>query len=303
MPEQHQGWRALLQQAMRDRDHGALAIAALAAEAFAQTGHEKEADLHRAVVDLARAQRAMAPVLNLAMRLDSALEKGGAVMLGEEAARYAREVETSLQQFASHLLANPPAPRNHWGFYSSSSTVLHGMTALQEAGLACTNATVGYSEPGGEGQATFDKLHMMKEMLHDTVLFEIVSKGWLDLLILGCDALDGKSFVNKIGSGPLARLASLAGSRVEVWTTTHKMVAPEAMPLFHVYEDDYDDVFAYTGWLTFGTGLMRDVSIVRCEHGVWNSSQAADFCANLPVPSNALKAAVLEMDPPSGPTQ
>lgn len=294
-------WRDDLNHAARDRANGALVIADKAAEAFSRAKNASADELYDALLFLVRGQRAMAPVLNLATRLEAGLSAGGPGGCMDAASAFHAEVQNALQQFVQKLVTDPPTPANHWGFFSDSSTIRAGMKALNDANLACTSATVGYSEPGGEGQSAFEAMKVKKEILYDSVLFEIASKGWLDHLIIGCDALDGRSFINKIGSGPLVQLAHGAGSRVEIWTTTQKMVSPETMPLFNVYNDAYDDIFEYTGWLSFGTGILDHVDVIRCEHGAWTVQQAADFCANLPVPSDHLKAAILEMDAPPNP--
>ena len=291
-------WNEKVDAAAQDREHGSLHIANKAACAFASAEEAGEQELFSALMRLVRGQRSMAPVLNLVARVEEALSTGGPAALRSEAQTFHEEVEVALLQFERHLTASPPEPAVHWGFFSASSTVYKGIRALQEAGLACSKATVGYSEPGGEGQTTFEQICTKKEILYDAVFYEIVSKGWLDHLILGCDALDGRIFINKIGSGPLAQLAHAAGTQVEIWSTTHKMVSPETMPLFNVYNDAYDDVFEYTGWLNFGTGEMEQVDTVRCEHGAWSRDQVLEYCAKLPVPSDRLKAAILEMDQP-----
>ena len=301
MAESSAAWRDGVNHAARNRTNGALVIADGAAAAFSRARGATAEELFDALLFLVRSQRAMAPVLNLATRLEARLNDAGPGGLLDEATLYHQEVLQALNGFEQALVANPPTPSNHWGFFSDSSTVRAGMKALHEAGLACDNATVGYSEPGGEGQSAFEALKVKKEILYDSVLFEIAGKGWLDKLILGCDALDGRSFINKIGSGPLAQLASVAGSSVEIWTTTQKMVSPEAMPLFNVYNDAYDDIFEYTGWLSFGTGTLDHVDLVRCEQGVWTTEQVVEYCATLPVPSDRLKAAILEMDAPPNP--
>ncbi|MCB2198504.1 hypothetical protein KQI63_03810 [bacterium] len=301
MAEPGAHWRDDLNHAARDRANGALVIADSAAQAFARAGSATAEELYDALLFLVRGQRAMAPVLNLATRIEAGIEQGGPGGCLDAAQAFHKEVQNALLHFKQKLVADPPTPANHWGFFSDSSTVQAGMKALQDADLACASATVGYSEPGGEGQSAFEALKVKKELLYDSVLFEIAGKGWLDHLILGCDALDGRTFINKIGSGPLAQLANNAGSRVEIWTTTQKMVAPEAMPLFNVYDDAYDDIFEYTGWLSFGTGSLNHVDVIRCEEGAWTIEQTAEYCAKLPIPSDRLKAAILEMDAPPNP--
>ena len=297
---EHQSWRELILAASRDRDQGALAIARQAAVGFAGAEGAPKGDLQEALYGLCAGQRSMAPVLNLATLLAAALGDSGPEGLRQRAAAYVAEIDRSLSQFERHLIADPPPGKERWGFFSASSTVIRGIKVLQNHELPWGEATVGISDPGGEGSQTLEAITGPKEIVPDSTLFEMASRGWLDRVIIGCDACDGRSFINKIGTGPLVSLARQAGARIELWTTSQKLVSPETLPLLNTYTNDYDDVFDYSGWLLFGLGSLSEVSVIRCDQGALTPSQVAEFCADLPVPPDDLKAVVLGMDASGG---
>ncbi|MFH0883310.1 MAG: hypothetical protein V2A56_10020 [bacterium] len=293
-------WRARISALAVDREEGAGTIALLAAQALEEgaAGGAPAKPLLGALVELVHGQRAMAPVLRLAADLSSELKGGKTAGFRQRAAEWARELEAAGRDFRNHLMEEIKEA-GRWGFYSSSSTVFEGLAALAEAEIV-GEAWVGESRPGGEGSRTARRLKTLgwkTTLVPDSRLFDLVASGFLDCLVLGCDAADGERFINKSGSAALAALARQSGVNCELWTTTHKLVPAATLDLLHADETQGNDLHSAGEEIRidqplFGIGKMMDANILRTERGRMRPKDVRAFLDSLPV----LDTSQLELD-------
>lgn len=294
-------WRARITALATDREQGAGAIAHQAALALAEgvAGGAPAKPLLAALVELIHGQRSMAPLLRLAADLSSELRGGTLGRFQEVAEEWVESLENAGQQFRDQLLHRFDSDKR-WAVFSYSSTVLEGMQALAEEGVT-GSVLVPESRPGGEGVQTARQLAAQGwhvTLVADTHLFNRVRAADLDRLVLGCDAVGIKRFINKIGSGALASLCRSEGVDCEIWTTTHKLVPPKALDLLRVdtaqageLRPPGEDI--HIEQPLFGFGRLEDVTRLRTERGVMTIQEVGEFIELLPVPDTAL----LELSP------
>ena len=131
-------------------------------------------------------------------------------------------------------------------------------------------------------------------LVPDSVLFDMVTNGKVESVILGCDACDGEHFVNKSGSGALAALAHDSGTPCEIWTTTHKVLPRDSMKRLDFSHSNFSEEDEGNGNNNrrekplFGIGKLEHITRVRTERGVLSPDQLLDFVKELPVPPNQL---------------
>jgi translation initiation factor 2B subunit (eIF-2B alpha/beta/delta family) len=194
-------------------------------------------------------------------------------------------------RFLEHLKHDPPdiGPRP-WVFFSWSSTVNRGMQTLFSESFEVPAALVGVSRPGGEGRKTAAWLRergVEVQLLSDADLFDRVGRGEAGRVSLGCDGLDDHRFVNKVGSGALAHLAHDAGTPVEIWTTSLKLLPPSGLSRLDL---QHESVVTHgeveknvrSPRPLFGIGSLGFVSAVRTEEGLKKPSDIAAWSARLP---------------------
>lgn len=290
MPDTGASWRDQVEDAARDREHGATRIAEKAARGFAALDPDdvRREEVARALGELLEGQPAMGPVLNLATHLAAALAKDSLQDVVRAARLFLNKSTSSQVLFEQVFRGNPPdgAGERAWFLYSRSSVVLRGCELLQEEQRPHL-AVVGRSLPGGEGEllaSTLSEQGWKVLLLEDAALAEYLADGNASRLILGCDALDDRFFVNKVGSGALASHAARKGVEVELWTTSVKFLPPggtdwlkppPVLPL-----EDYPH--APAGRSLFGRGLLEDVARIRCDLGILSVQEAAERCRILP---------------------
>jgi translation initiation factor 2B subunit (eIF-2B alpha/beta/delta family) len=192
------------------------------------------------------------------------------------------KLERSIKTF-SQIVSESIKSAGRFGFFSHSSYVNAGISALAEKGVV-GEAVVGRSMPGGEGERTSKHLKesgWKTKSVDDASFFDIVSSGSLNRLILGCDGLDNRSFVNKIGSGALVRLAKLAGTPVEIWTSSHRFLPSFDSIKIAICSESIDNGDEEPISL-FGKGSLEDIEIVRTELGVFSVEKVRELLLTLP---------------------
>jgi translation initiation factor 2B subunit (eIF-2B alpha/beta/delta family) len=294
-------WRARITALASDREQGAAAIARQAATALAEgaEGGAPAKPLLAALIELIHGQRSMAPLLRLAADLSSELRGGKLGHFQEIAEGWAESIENARQEFLDQL-EHRFHSGDRWAVFSYSSTVLEGMQFLRDSGIE-GSVLVAESRPGGEGTQTARQLAAQGwdvTLVADTHLYNRVRSAELDRLVLGCDAVGSKRFINKIGSGALASLARREGVDCEIWTTTHKLVPPAALDLLRVDEAQAGELRPPGEDIRieqplFGFGRLEDINLLRTERGVMNVQEVGEFIEKLP----ALDTGMLELDP------
>lgn len=288
MPGDRPHWFQRVIEAAEDRENGAAIIARKAAQAFVLSASENapESDIRDALRLLTAKQSAMAIVLSLAAELTAALQKGREGV-GTIAEAWVCSLLDADLYFRDELSKSAKTIDSPWGFFSNSSTVFSGVEALAGEGLL-GRACVAESRPGGEGVEAARKLDQLGwdvVLMPDTRFNDLVREKGIARLILGCDACDDQLFVNKVGSGGLAALARQRSIPVELWTSTHKILARRTLETMFVDGPQGDELAApgrvVVSQPLFGLGNLADVSYIRTEKGVWNHRELADYVATL----------------------
>jgi translation initiation factor 2B subunit (eIF-2B alpha/beta/delta family) len=228
--------------------------------AHCEASRGSEAFLEELTRAIRRHQPSMANLLDLINRSwlvweESAAEGGGAE--GEAATRRRLEElwrsrrirrEGSRRRLGERLVEllrrsadspSPSPPPTSWTFLtlSKSGTVLAGLGALAEAGFSAT-VVVGEGRPGLEGfelTAELRRRGIDAWAATDAAVAALAAGGAPPRLpvplpprrtavLLGADAVGGESFLNKVGSRPLAAAARGAGLPCWVLTETSKLV-------------------------------------------------------------------------------
>jgi translation initiation factor 2B subunit (eIF-2B alpha/beta/delta family) len=279
-------WPETLKHAAQNREDGAQTIAMKVLQELASTDSKdlNKDELRQALQALREGQPSMAPILRVYSELNAALEESL-----EAFSQKSRELYQAFHSIEANFCEKlkyqyPDVPDDHpWVFYSWSSTINLGLEILgldhQEPDLAW----VGESIPGGEGQKTAEllaELGVDVKLLPDSFLFDRVGRGEAGIVILGCDGLDDERFVNKVGSGALAQLAHDAGTPVELWTTSMKLLPPGGVDRLDLSPRDTSQSenrpeSVATDRPLFGTGLLAHVTGVRTEEGLIEPSDIA----------------------------
>lgn len=269
-------WRKSVSLLAEDRQHGAEWLAIKFAEALMQ-GVEAGANTGEcldAIDQMIRNHRVMAPIYNLTVPLTRLLQSPHQrSQLVNFLECYQKERSQSIADFSNKLVLSPPREKR-LAFFSRSSTIEQGLRKLAESGIQM-HAITAISLPGGEGKTTaafLSEIGWETRLVDDAEFIDLLSPEQVDLLILGCDATDGDHFLNKIGSGSIAQLATIRGVPVELWTLASKFVSSE---VFQYLLTACVETGIKTGTLEitgsssrlFGWGKMKHISAVRCESG------------------------------------
>jgi len=234
-----------------DRRRGAAEIAARLLEWAGRWSEGAAVAPERAaagLVDLARAQAALAPVLRIANDLLVEIERheGGEAAsarrgVGSVAAAWEERLSTAAETLAVH------ARRSLLGAsivhtYSASSTVRSALLSHAESG-AWFQVVLSESRPGGEGA------RLAVALAERGIPVRLGIDAWLwgaieeeGLLLLGADALLPTAWVNKIGSGAIADRARSKGVPVVVCADTSKWLPPALAALPRVYDRDPGEI-------------------------------------------------------------
>ena len=224
-----------------DRRSGAAEIADRAAallEAFCRGQRARDPQLPYALSALAEAtlaaHPAMAPLLNLANRIQLAAEADGRALLALRRllAGYRRERQQAAKaiarRFARHL------PRRATALtYSYSSTVL---AALAAARSRLARVIVSEGRPGYEGRVVAERLARMRigvTLVIDAALSEQVEAA--DLVVVGADAVLARAYVNKVGTRQLQEQARARRKPFYILADTSKFL-PAGLAGFHRLE-------------------------------------------------------------------
>jgi translation initiation factor eIF-2B subunit delta len=234
-----------------DRRRGAAEIAARLLEWAGRWSEGAAGGPERAaagLVELARAQAALAPVLRIANDLLVEIERheGGEATsarrgVGSVAASWEERLSTAAETLAVH------ARRSLLGAsiihtYSASSTVRSALLSHAETG-AWFQVVLSESRPGGEGA------RLAVALAERGIPVRLGIDAWLwgaieeeGLLLLGADALLPTAWVNKIGTGALADRARSKGVPVIVCADTSKWLPPALAALPRVYDRDPGEI-------------------------------------------------------------
>lgn len=234
-----------------DRRRGAAEIAARLLEWAGRWSEGAAVAPERAaagLVELARAQAALAPVLRIANDLLVEIERheGGETAsarrgVGSVAAAWEERLSTAAETLAVH------ARRSLQGAsivhtYSASSTVRSALLSHAEGG-AWFQVVLSESRPGGEGA------RLAVALAERGIPVRLGIDAWLwgaieeeGLLLLGADALLPTAWVNKIGSGAIADRARSKGVPVVVCADTSKWLPPALAALPRVYDRDPGEI-------------------------------------------------------------
>ncbi|HEX04071.1 MAG TPA: hypothetical protein ENH10_02810 [Bacteroidetes bacterium] len=274
-----EAWQLTMRKLAYDRKRGATELVVDAVdcllEGIAQPGLYDPSLIRKTLTTLRYEHTSMAPILNLTAEIcywldtqDQDLDRTALVNkmrrdIEKIRERYVTDNQQFQDKFRSLELTGP-----RFGFYSWSSTVALCMNAL--AGIPVgAKAFVGQSIPGGEGKKTakmLAKLGWSTWLISDTHLADMAKAGKINTLILGCDAYDDTSFVNKIGSGALAALVKAAGQRVEIWTHESKRLNSSEIHELNLGKSEPEPPVS-TGIAIptplFGTGSLSDIDVIR----------------------------------------
>ncbi len=285
-------WQESIASLARNRTHGATEITLRAAETLLRGSEktDKSTPLRESIRYLIRGQRCMAPVWRLACDLWNPAETNDIMRFRKICRRWIVDLKSAKEKFSNELLADPPRAET-WYVLSRSSIISQGVSALAERGIT-GRVLVGESRPGGEGIRTaevFAKAGWKTELLPDSVLFDRVLKREGNMLVLGCDALDGRGFINKSGSGAIAYMSKQQGIVVELWTTTHKILPRGLLTVIESDGPQGSDLeqpipLVNTNQPLFGTGRLKDIDSVRSEKGRLNIREVSSLASGLSEP-------------------
>ncbi len=234
-----------------DRRRGAAEIAARLLEwagRWSEGASGSPERVRSGLVEVARAQAALAPVLRIANDLLVEIERheGGEEAsarrgVGAVAAAWEERLSTAAETLAVH------ARRSLLGVsivhtYSASSTVRSALLAHAETG-AWFQVVLSESRPGGEGA------RVAVALAERGIPVRLGVDAWLwgaieeeGILLLGADALLPTAWVNKIGTGALADRARSKGVPVVVCADTSKWLPPALAALPRVYDRDPGEI-------------------------------------------------------------
>ncbi|MFC2170669.1 hypothetical protein ACFLQJ_01675 [Calditrichota bacterium] len=288
-------WVELLRSAAGNRTSGAAEIALSVAYALLLALEQGASTKKiRAELDnLLHMKQAMAPVLRIALESMSSLDEGGL----EQFSNTVSEWKTSLTNANETFLENLVHQMNRsfskpWVLLSCSSTVLLGMKVLAKVNNSEHSTPTVYiaeSRPGSEGVEVAGKLAeygWRTLLMPDTVLFDKLITDAVEVIILGCDAIDSEFFVNKSGSAALAALASSLNIPVEIWTTTHKILPQKSVKALKITEQgdiEFHLKDVQTEQPLFSRGKIEHMSLLRTELGVMSDKELQSFANKLTI--------------------
>lgn len=280
-----QAWQLTMRKLTYDRKRGAteLVVDALECllEAFAHPESYDPSLVRKTLTTLRYEHASMAPILNMTAEichwLDTPDRESDRTAVVNKMRRDIEEIRQHYlaanqqfqDQFDSLELTGP-----RFGFYSWSSTVALCLNALP--GIPTdAKAFVGQSIPGGEGKRTAKMLANLgwnTWLISDTHLADMAQSGQINRLILGCDAYDDTTFVNKIGSGALAALTHAAGQQVEIWTHESKRLNSSEIHELNLGASEPEPPVS-TGIAIptplFGIGNLSDVTVIRTPEKIY----------------------------------
>ncbi|HKY60921.1 MAG TPA: hypothetical protein VJP59_07915 [Gemmatimonadota bacterium] len=241
----------ILEALAEDRRRGAVEIAARLLEWAGRWSGGASGTPERAaagLVEVARAQAALAPVLRIANDLLVEIERreGGQEAsirrgVGAVAAAWEERLSTAAETLTVHTRRSlQGASIVHT--YSASSTVRSALLSHAETG-AWFQVVLSESRPGGEGArlaVTLAERGIPVRLGIDAWLWGAIEEE--GLLLLGADALLPTAWVNKIGSGALAERARSKGVPVIVCADTSKWLPPALAALPRVYDRDPGEI-------------------------------------------------------------
>lgn len=225
-----------------DHRSGAAEIADRAAallEDFCRQASRSDPRLPYALSELAettlRVQASLAPLLNLANRLQLAAERNSHPLRGWRTTlkRFRRQREQATAQIASLFTRSVPKGATLLT-YSYSSTVL---AAVRAAARRVERVILSEARPLCEGRRLAARLAaegLAVTLVLDAALPAAVAAA--DLVVVGADAVFGGGYVNKVGTRQLQEQASRAGKPFFVLADRTKFL-PSLLALFHSIED------------------------------------------------------------------
>lgn len=278
-----------------DRRAGAAEIADRAAAllaAFCREQRRSDPRLPYALGALAEAtltvHPSMAPLLNLANRVQAAAEADGRALptLQQSLADFRRRRRQATAAIARRWARRVPRGATMLT-YSYSSTVL---AALAAARPRLARVIVSEGRPGYEGRVVAERLARLRVsvlLVIDAALAEQV--GAADLVVVGADAVLAGAYVNKVGTRQLQEEARARRRPFFVLADTSKIL-PAGLAAFHRLEEPR----AREVWRTAPSGvtlsnrcfetipLERQVTLVT-ERGVFTPTDVQAFVKRQPV--------------------
>ena len=221
---------------------------------------------------LAAAQPSMAAVLNVCNRWLAAAERG------EPPKRAAPRIASELQQApqaVAHWAAGLILPGATVLTYSYSATVLAALLASWKRGcrfrVLCSEG-----RPLFEGRALAERLAKKKipvDLFTDAAFFSALETG--DLVLVGCDAIQSRWLVNKVGTAALLGLARRARIPSYVIADSFKFLPPKLEKWFQirpqaareVWRARHKNVTVHN--LYFEKVPLRDGPRIITEEGIW----------------------------------
>lgn len=182
-------------------------------------------------------QPSMAPLLNLANRLQLAAEQNaaGLARARRELEAFRRQRGQSATRIAKLFAARLPKRRRATALtYSYSSTALAALLASSEL---IEQVILSEARPLYEGRTLAQRLAkggIAVTLVIDAALPEQVAAA--DVVVVGADAVFDRAYVNKVGTGRLQEEAGRAGKPVLVLADTAKFL-PRALAPFHCIEE------------------------------------------------------------------
>jgi translation initiation factor eIF-2B subunit delta len=245
---------ASLRKLARDHQSGSVVLALRASAILATFApalrniRSGQGCLAEARLELARrvaaAQPSMAAVWNVSNRWLLAVERGEPP--AGTARRIARELRRAQIAAARHAAALIP-DGSVVATYSASSTVLAALRLARKQGrrfrVMCSE-----SRPLVEGRSFAAHLagaNIPVEFLTDAALLSEISSEAprADLVLVGCDAVEAASFVNKTGTAALAALARRSRVPFHVAADSFKLLPAQAAKWFRVREESPVEVW------------------------------------------------------------
>jgi len=203
-----------IQRIAADNQSGALEILKAAADVFAAVPSDAEAsDLIRICANLARAQPAMAPLVNLASGVVSEATREGArpsVSAASAARRFVNAAATGaldLSRLAAGLITERSVVLTH----SRSSTVLSALMEAKHRGTSF-NVIATESRPLLEGRKLAGELAAASvpvTLIADCAVAALLTQA--SIVFVGADRVTPSDVVNKIGTRLIALAAQDAG--------------------------------------------------------------------------------------------
>ena len=286
--------RRALQRLARDRRSGSGELARRAVallEDFHFPGASRDSKETPAVCvrlahAVAQAQPSMAAVLNVCNRWLLAVEQG------ESPREAARAVARQLRQ-GQHLAALRAATLVEDGAavvtYSFSSTVLAALLASWNRGrrfrVLCSEA-----RPQMEGRLLAERLARQQvpvEFFTDAALFSSFAAG--SLVLVGCDALESRTFVNKVGTRALLSLARRSRLSFYVVADPFKFLPAKLRRWFRIRRERAVEVWrpprknVLVHNLYFEKVPLRSVTAIVTDTGAWAPERIRDFLGNVAI--------------------